>query len=81
MYRENGTSAAITEEKGYSYFLLMRLVNIILERHGGHMDLDERTNTFTVRIPRKTKASCFRELDELMELTEPFDEFPTFVRT
>jgi hypothetical protein len=71
----------MSEEKGRSHFLLMRLVNIIVERHGGHIDLDEENNTFTVTAPSKTKAKCFRELEEIMALAEPFGGFPTFVHT
>ena len=81
MYKENGTSAPIIEEKGRSHFLLMRLVQVVVERHGGHLDLDEKTNTFTVTVPDKTKAACFRELDEIMGFAKPFNGFPTFVHT
>ena len=82
MYRRNnGTDTLIIEEKGGSYFLLMRLLHVIVEGHGGQIELDEKTNTFTVTVPTKSRAACYRELDELMEFTDAFDEFPTFVHT
>ena len=82
MYRRNnGAGTIVTEEKGGSYFLLIRLLHVIVEGHGGQIELDEKTNTFTVTVPTKTKAACYRELDELMEFAEAFNGFPTFIHT
>jgi hypothetical protein len=38
------------------------LVRLIVEKHGGHLDIDEKNETFTVHIPQERKTDCIQEL-------------------
>ena len=40
----------------------LSFVNRIVEKHGGHLDINLDKDTFTVFIPHKRKAGCFKEL-------------------
>jgi hypothetical protein len=39
------------------------LVRTIVEKYGGHLDIDIEKDTFTVFIPQERKIDCFQELD------------------
>lgn len=69
------------EEKGSSHFLLLGLIQSVVEKHGGHMETNQKNNTFTVRVPEEQKAACFRELEEILALGKPISGFPSFVRS
>ncbi len=80
MFKRSGSNALEPEEKGNSYFLLLGLVRAIVEKYGGHMEVDEKNNSFTLCVPGKNKDACFKELEEIIPLTEPLGRFPTIVR-
>jgi hypothetical protein len=52
------------EEPGRSRLLFLCIVRLIVEKHGGHLDINEKNETFTVNIPEERKVACFRELRE-----------------
>ncbi|MBW2109498.1 MAG: hypothetical protein JRI36_12660 [Deltaproteobacteria bacterium] len=62
------------QEKGSSHFLLLCLIRTVVERHGGHMEVNEGDETFTISIPESKKADCFRELEEIIGPGEPLRE-------
>ncbi len=62
------------EEKGSSHFLLLSLVRIVVEKHGGSMEIDQETNSFTVTISETQKAACFEELEGIIGPSKPLSE-------
>ena len=54
-----------------SSLLFLCVVRMIVEKHGGHMFINEKNNTFTVNIPEGRKAVCFQELKKAVG---PFQE-------
>lgn len=62
------------EEKGSSHFLLLSLVRTVVEKHGGSMEIDQKTNSFTVTISESQKAACFRELEKIIGPSKPLSE-------
>jgi hypothetical protein len=60
--------------KNHSYFLLLSLLRAVIEKHGGHMEIDEINNTFTVIISENRKAACLQELEEIIGPYEPVSE-------
>ena len=52
------------DEPGRSRLLFLCLVRLIVEKHGGHLDINEKNNTFVVNIPENKKEACFKELRE-----------------
>ena len=62
------------EEKGSSHFLLLSLVRAVVKKHGGRVELDEKTNSFTVTISETQKAACFRELINIIGPSKPLSE-------
>ncbi len=69
-----GSSAPRPEEKGNSYFLLLYLIRSVVEKHGGHMEIDENAGTYTVTISEGRKAACLRELKETIGPSKPLSE-------
>ncbi len=69
------------EEKGNSHFLLLGLVNSVAEKHGGHMQLNEKDNTISISVPEGRKTACFQELEIIMDISKPLSGFPSFVDT
>jgi hypothetical protein len=47
-----------------SRILFLSLVRLIVEKYGGHLDIDMEKDTFTVNIPQDRKSDCFQELTE-----------------
>jgi len=45
-----------------AHFLFLSLARRIVEKHGGHLDINIKNDTFTVFIPQKQRAGCFQEL-------------------
>ena len=61
------------------HLLFLCLVRLIVEKHGGHLDIDDNNETFTVTIPEEQKAECFRELKDAVGPLEKVKEcFVTF---
>ncbi len=51
-------------QPGRSRILFLSLVRLIVEKYGGHLDIDMEKDTFTVNIPQDQKSDCFQELTE-----------------
>ena len=51
-------------QPGRSRILFLSLVRLILEKYGGHLDINMEKDTFTVNIPQDRKSDCFQELTE-----------------
>jgi hypothetical protein len=49
-------------QPGRTRLLFLSLVRLIVEKHGGHLDIDEKNETFTVHIPQERKTDCIQEL-------------------
>jgi hypothetical protein len=49
-------------QPGRTRLLFLSLVRLIVEKHGGHLDIDEKNETFTVHIPQERKIDCIQEL-------------------
>jgi hypothetical protein len=47
-----------------SHLLFLAIVRLIVEKHGGHLQINEQDNTFTVTIAEEQRIECFRELKE-----------------
>lgn len=46
------------------HLLFLCLVRLIVEKHGGHLHINDNNETFTVTIPEEQKSACFRELKD-----------------
>ena len=51
-------------EKGIPRSLLLYIIRNIVEKYGGHLDIDIKKDTFTVHIPQDQNSDCFQELIE-----------------
>ena len=40
------------------------LIRSIVERHGGTIDIDLRTNTINIDVPEKERVACAQEMEE-----------------
>lgn len=49
-------------QPGRTRLLFLSMVRLIVEKHGGHLDIDEKNETFTVHIPQERKTDCIQEL-------------------
>jgi hypothetical protein len=49
-----------------------------VEKHGGSMKLDDKTNTFVLGIPGNRKTECFQELKDVIGPSESLDDFSPF---
>ena len=54
----------VFSKKVGSHLLLLHLVRCVVEKHGGSITLDEKSNALFLSIPEKEKAACFKELEE-----------------
>ena len=61
-------------EKGIPRSLLLYIIRNIVKNHGGSVEIDEKTETFTVTIPESRKAACIRELREIIGARKPLSE-------
>lgn len=43
--------------------LFLSLVRLIVERHGGHLDIDVEKDTFKMFVPQEQRTACFEELE------------------
>jgi hypothetical protein len=59
-------------EKGVSYFSLLGIIGIVLDKHGGALAVDEDTKTISWSLPRDKKKFCHKELEGMLEVIEPF---------
>jgi hypothetical protein len=62
------------EKYADSTALLLSLLNWVIEKHGGRMEVDEINNTFTVIIAENRKAACLRDLGEILGPYETVSE-------
>ena len=62
-------------EPGRARLLFLCLVRLIVEKHGGHLDINDKNDTFTVNIPQDRKAACFKELKEAVGPLKQVDEY------
>ncbi len=65
-------SSEILTEQGSSYFLLLCIVRGVVEKHGGSLKIDRKTNTVVLGIPQSKKVDCFKELEEIIGPVDPF---------
>jgi hypothetical protein len=63
-----------TDQPGRSHLLFLAVVRLIVEKHGGHLQINEKENTFTVTIAEDQKNACFRELKEAVGPLEQIRE-------
>jgi len=61
-------------ERNRCHLLFLCLVRLIVEKHGGHLHIDDNNKTFTVTIPEEKKADCFRELKDAVGPLEQISE-------
>ncbi len=61
-------------EKGIPRSLLLYIIRNIVKTHGGTVERDEKTETFTATIPESRKAACIRELREIIGGSKPLSE-------
>ena len=66
-------------ERGNSYFLLLCIVRGVVEKHGGSLGLDGRTNRITLGIPEDSETECLQELKEIVNVNEGFRDFSSIL--
>jgi hypothetical protein len=74
----NALQEHVINQQGSSYFLLLCTVRGIVEKHGGSMKLDDKTNSFVLGIPGNRKTRCFKELEDVIGHGECLDDFSPF---
>ena len=67
-------------EQGRSRLLLLCLVRAVVEKHGGHLEIDDEANTFTVSIPESRKTACFKELQDAVGPVKQVCESSVFIQ-
>jgi hypothetical protein len=61
-------------EKVGSHMLLLHMVRCVVEKHGGSIKLDEKSNSLVLSIPESKKADCFKELEDTIGPSKPLCE-------
>ncbi len=79
MSPQNSPSPSEASRERGAHLLLMRLVRDVVEKHGGSMEIDPKSNTAVLGIPDSKKAACFEELEEIIGRSEPFKDLFRFL--
>ena len=53
-----------TSEKSYLRAISLYLIRSIVERHGGTIDVDIKTDTICINVSEKEKTACAQEIEE-----------------
>ena len=64
----------IFSERVGSHQLLLHMVRCVVEKHGGSITLDEKSNSLVLSIPESKKTACFQELEETIGPSKPVSE-------
>jgi hypothetical protein len=54
--------------------LFLSLVRLIVEKHGGHLDIDIEKDTFKMFVPQERRLDCFHELESTVGPLEHLHE-------
>jgi hypothetical protein len=63
-----------------SHLLLLCIIRTIVKKHGGNLQINEKSETFTVSIPESRKAECFRELRETIGPFQQVCDSPDYIQ-
>jgi hypothetical protein len=69
----------IFSERVGSHQLLLHMVRCVVEKHGGSITLDEKTNSLILSIPESKKTACFQELEQTLGPSKPINEISPIV--
>lgn len=74
MNQKRQTSLENLKEENRSQLLLVCIIRTVVEKHGGNMESDPITGTFTLSIPECNRAACFNDLEEIIGPGRPLNE-------
>ncbi len=68
----------ILTERGNTYFLLVCIVRGVVEKYGGSLKIDEKTNGIILCIPEDRETECLWELKKTVDPKKPIKDFSPF---